>query len=123
MTTNPWVDPLSNKIAPLAANPSPSATDSLSAEQWRQHIAKQCPDLALSSWWLLGTSGCHLCEVAKSRLKQLQAVTPVTYQWLDIVRLTDTDMAAFATQIPVLLTPNAQLNYPFSVLDLQRLVS
>lgn len=116
--------PLENpSITPSALSSEPLATSQINREQWRQRLADQCPDLDPDTWWLLGTSGCHLCEVAETLIKRLQMVTPISYQVLDIVRLTETDMAAFATEIPVLLTPMARLNYPFSILDLQQLAT
>ena len=112
---------------PATANNATEMTDNNAPEktvaQWRQHLAAQCPDLNIDTWWLLGTAGCHLCEVAEGLIQRLQTVTPVTYQRLDIIRLTDDDMAAFATKIPVLIAPNARLNYPFSILDLQQLAT
>jgi|26BtaG_2_1085354.scaffolds.fasta_scaffold07651_3 hypothetical protein len=109
------------------ANNTTEMTDDNATEktvaQWRQDLAAQCPDLDKDTWWLLGTAGCHLCDVAAGLIQRLQTVAPITYQRLDIIRLTDDDMAAFATKIPVLLAPNARLNYPFSILDLQQLAT
>jgi len=110
MTTSPLVN------ATLTTTP-------MNPDEWRQRLTAQCPDLDADTWWLLGTAGCHLCEVAENLIQRLQMVTPVSYQLLDIVRLTEDDMAAFATEIPVLLTPKARLNYPFSILDLQQLAT
>lgn len=76
-----------------------------------------------NQWWLLGTSGCHLCDIAEQLLTQFQAVQPISYQPVDIADFNETLMMQFASTIPVVLTPSARLNYPFSVLDLQRLIS
>ena len=73
-------------------------------------------------WWLLGTSGCHLCDVAEQLLSQFQAVQPISYQYVDIADFDEALMMEFATTIPVILTPSKRLNYPFSVLDLQQLL-
>ena len=73
-------------------------------------------------WWLLGTSGCHLCTQAEQLMTQLQAVYPITYQHIDIADFDEPLMMTFATTIPVLLTKTQRLNYPFSVMDLQRLL-
>ena len=73
-------------------------------------------------WWLLGTSGCHLCTQAEQLMTQLQAVYPITYQHIDIADFDEALMMTFATTIPVLLTKTQRLNYPFSVMDLQRLL-
>jgi len=74
-------------------------------------------------WWLLGTSGCHLCDIAEQLLRQFQAVQPVSYQQVDIADFDEALMMEFATTIPVILTPSKRLNYPFSVLDLQQLLA
>ena len=73
-------------------------------------------------WWLLGTSGCHLCDVAEQLLSQFQAVQPISYQLVDIADFDESLMMEFATMIPVILTPSKRLKYPFSVLDLQQLL-
>ena len=73
-------------------------------------------------WWLLGTTGCHLCNVAEQLLAQFQAVQPISYQCVDIADFDEALMMEFATTIPVILTPAKRLNYPFSVLDLQQLL-
>ncbi len=73
-------------------------------------------------WWLLGTSGCHLCDIAAQLLTQFQAVQPIAYKQVDIANFDETLMMEFATTIPVILTPSKRLNYPFSVMDLQRLL-
>ncbi len=73
-------------------------------------------------WWLLGTFGCHLCDVAEQLLSQFQAVQPISYQLVDIADFDEALMMEFATTIPVILTPSKRLNYPFSVLDLQQLL-
>ena len=73
-------------------------------------------------WWLLGTAGCHLCTQAEQLLAQFQAVYPITYQHIDIADFDEALMMTFATTIPVLLTKTQRLNYPFSVMDLQRLL-
>ena len=73
-------------------------------------------------WWLLGTSGCHLCDIAEQLLTQFQAVQPISYQHVDIADFDESMMMEFATTIPVILTPSKRLKYPFSVLDLQQLL-
>lgn len=76
-----------------------------------------------AKWWLLGTSGCHLCDIAEQLMIQFQAVQPITYKTVDIADFSEPLMMEFATTIPVILTPTKRLNYPFSVLDLQQLMS
>lgn len=74
-------------------------------------------------WWLLGTTGCHLCDIAEQLLSQFQAVQPIRHQYVDIADFDEVLMMEFATTIPVILTPSKRLNYPFSVLDLQQLLA
>ncbi|WP_367109472.1 glutaredoxin family protein [uncultured Psychrobacter sp.] len=105
-----------------------------SVKDLRTHIATAIPNLdkprlatpnaqnSAQDWWLLGTSGCHLCEVAEQILKHLQAVEPITYRYVDIADFDEALMMAFATNIPVILTKDQRLDYPFSVLDLQQLL-
>ncbi len=72
-------------------------------------------------WWLLGTSGCHLCEIAEQLMVRFQSVQPITYENVDIADFDEDLMMQFATTIPVILTPSKRLDYPFSVMDLQQL--
>ena len=74
-------------------------------------------------WWLLGTAGCHLCDIAEQIIRQFQAVQPITYQNVDIADFDEPLMMTFATTIPVILTPSQRLDYPFSVMDLQQLLT
>ena len=74
-----------------------------------------------NGWWLLGTSGCHLCIKAELLMQQFQAVQPIEYAKVDIADFDEALMMEFATTIPVLLTADKRLNYPFSVLELQQL--
>ena len=97
------------------------------AEGLRARIMTTSPNFSQpeyqNKWWLLGTSGCHLCTQAEELLTRFQAVYPVSYQLVDIAEFDEALMMAFATTIPVLLTQKQRLNYPFSVMDLQQLLS
>ncbi|MGP4951443.1 glutaredoxin family protein [Psychrobacter sp. T6-1] len=75
------------------------------------------------AWWLLGTSHCHLCEDAKALITRFQMVQPIDCLDVDISDFDEALMMQFATTIPVLLTSTRRLNYPFSVMDLQQLLS
>ena len=99
--------------------------DDNNIKELRARLIEKTPSLKADQdkWWLLGTSGCHLCDVAAQLLAQFQAVQPVTYQDVDIADFDESLMMEFATTIPVILTPSKRLNYPFSVLDLQQLLS
>lgn len=95
-------------------------------QQARQQIKQQADlgqythenNLDETAWWLLGTSGCHLCEQAEHTLRLFSSVNPVTIQKVDIADFDEQLMDQFATLIPVILTPTTQINYPFSVMDL-----
>lgn len=105
--------------------PTNSAHDSPIAVS-RAHIIAQNPLLGtpenIDKWWLLGTTGCHLCDMAQKTLHQFQAVQPITYENIDIADFDEALMMGFATSIPVILTPFKRLDYPFSVMDLQQLL-
>lgn len=93
----------------------------------RAHMIATNPNLGTAEnqdkWWLLGTTGCHLCDIAEQLLSQFQAVQPIRYQYVDIADFDEVLMMEFATTIPAILTPSKRLNYPFSVLDLQQLLA
>jgi len=93
----------------------------------RARIIEEIPHLGtaqnLDKWWLLGTSGCHLCEIADQLITQFQAVQPIAYEHVDIADFDESLMMTFATTIPVILTPTKRLDYPFSVMDLQQLLT
>ena len=97
-----------NKIAVLRARIKNAMIDSNSLNE-------------CNNWWLLGTSGCHLCLDAERLMQQFQAVQPIEYTKVDIADFDEALMMQFATTIPVLLTMDKRLNYPFSVLELQQL--
>ena len=124
-------DDRSNKSITMNNNPEMSInrnaldTDSPNTVQsLRESIIRALPELGDSEksrhCWLLGTSGCHLCDVADSLMIQLSAVHPISYHYVDISDFDDLLMMQFATTIPVVLTPTQRLNYPFSILDLQQ---
>ena len=96
-------------------------------EVLRARVIAENPSLGTADksnqWWLLGTSGCHLCDIAEQIITQFQAVQPISYQHVDIADFDEALMMEFATAIPVILTPSKRLNYPFSVMDLQQLLA
>lgn len=72
------------------------------------------------SWQLYGTLGCHLCEQAEQLLQQFMDTRAVQLVLVDIADLPESDMNSLALHIPVLRTPQEQLNWPFSLADLMR---
>lgn len=93
----------------------------------RARVIAERPSLGtaqnIDKWWLFGTSGCHLCDIAEQIISQFQAVQPIIYENIDIADFDEALMMEFANAIPVILTPSKRLNYPFSVMDLQQLLT
>ena len=54
----------------------------------------------IDNWWLLGTTGCHLCEIAEQLMVRFQSVQPITYENVDIADFNEDLMMEFATTIP-----------------------
>ncbi|WP_296404772.1 glutaredoxin family protein [Psychrobacter sp.] len=73
-----------------------------------------------NTWFLLGTMGCHLCDEAENMLRLFSSVSPVVIEKIDIIDFDEAFLAQYASVIPVIITKSQQLNYPFSVVDLQR---
>ena len=72
---------------------------------------------------LYGTKGCHLCDDAEVMLKQVQAVVPFAWQYVDIA-LDERLVENYGIRIPVLKKqPEQELSWPFSLLDVVRFVS
>ncbi|MDP1539842.1 MAG: glutaredoxin family protein [Moraxellaceae bacterium] len=69
---------------------------------------------------LLGTSACHLCEQAQALLVQANSARALSWQLKDIA-LDDALVERYGERIPVLLRDDgAELNWPFSLLDVLR---
>lgn len=67
---------------------------------------------------LLGTRGCHLCDVAEGLLQRAAAARHLDWQYRDIA-LDDALVAEYGERIPVLLAANGRaLGWPFSLLDI-----
>ena len=115
-----------NSSTDMSPNLNTDNGDKCYIESLRADIINALPDFDSDKynydWLLLGTSGCHLCDQAEEILRNLQAVYPISYQLVDIAEFDESLMMTFATTIPVLITQNRRLNYPFSVMDLQQLI-
>lgn len=75
------------------------------------------------AWGLVGTDGCHLCETVQGVYALLSQRFDVPK--LALVELLELPMGAvneLAVRIPVLVTPDALLVYPFGLMDMQGLV-
>lgn len=82
--------------------------------------------------YLLGTSHCHLCELAEEMLKQCQKVLPFDYVIVDIVDIMDllqqsdgmdnTQCQKLVQSIPILISKTDLLPYPFGVLEIQKML-
>lgn len=74
-----------------------------------------------TDWKLYGTVSCHLCEIAENLLLQAQAVADIRWQSIDITDLPEAQMLAFSDKIPILVTSDKTLYYPFSIMDIMAL--
>lgn len=70
---------------------------------------------------LLGTRGCHLCELAEDMLRVAAKASGVQWCYRDIAE-DETLVARYAERIPVVRACNAELGWPFGPLDVLRLV-
>ncbi len=62
---------------------------------------------------LLGTTGCHLCDIAERMARRIVPVFGFTLEYVDIA-LDDALVAQYGEHIPVLRATNAaQLGWPF----------
>lgn len=66
----------------------------------RARMIEEKPELGspenMTKWWLLGTSGCHLCDIAEQLITQLQAVQRVTYEPVDIADFSEPPLCPFS---------------------------
>jgi hypothetical protein len=73
---------------------------------------------------LLGTSGCHLCELAEELLNECLVVeTGIAVELIDIAEQTQWQVD-YATLVPVLLNPKSlqSLNWPFTKDDVKTFI-
>lgn len=70
---------------------------------------------------LLGTRGCHLCDEAEKLLQAAARARRLEWRYLDVAE-DDALLARYGERIPVLRTDARELNWPFGLLDLLRLV-
>lgn len=71
-------------------------------------------------WQLYGTLGCHLCEQAEQLIQQFSQTRIIHLKQIDIAELSNPLMNQWAARIPVLVTAQVTLNWPFSLLDLMQ---
>lgn len=71
---------------------------------------------------LLGTGGCHLCDEAENLLQVAARTRGVDWQYRDIAE-NDELVARYGTRIPVLRAGEREIGWPFSLLDILRLLS
>lgn len=83
-------------------------------------------DIDTQAWYLIGTDGCHLCQDASVWINfvlQTQANAPILHQ-LEIMDTTDISLLdTMGKYLPILITPNKLLCYPFSMMDVQLLIT
>jgi thiol-disulfide isomerase/thioredoxin len=71
---------------------------------------------------LYHTGGCHLCEQAESMLFGLQKKYQFIVIKVDIINH-ESDLIRYRDLIPVIVYKDQELHWPFSYLDLDRLLS
>ena len=71
---------------------------------------------------LYGTSGSHLCDDAERLLAHTSAALRLDWEYIDIA-LDNELVDRYGTRIPVLIINTHELNWPFSLLDIQRAAS
>lgn len=71
---------------------------------------------------LLGTSGCHLCDVAGQLVAQAAGARALRWRYIDIAG-DEQLLATYGQRIPVLLLAGRELDWPFGLLDILRLVT
>lgn len=79
--------------------------------------------ISTDTWWLIGTEGCHLCELAEYDIRQVANSYPLPH--LDTLEVLDFDECIakiFAPLLPILVTPHALLTYPFGVMDVINII-
>lgn len=72
-------------------------------------------------WTLYGTDCCHLCELADDMLTTFANAHDIVWQHVDISALEEAQMQELSSQIPVLVTDDTRLGWPFSLADLDAL--
>lgn len=88
-------------------------------------LFRQNHQLSAMKYLLLGTSGCHLCELAEELIRECLVVkADITVELIDIAEQTQWQ-ADYSTLIPVLLhTPtNKSLNWPFTKDDVKTFIN
>ncbi|UNU73626.1 hypothetical protein LU293_01565 [Moraxella nasovis] len=85
-----------------------------------QILAEFQADHTLNDWYLIGTDGCHLCQIASELLAQtatIQNLPPI--QTLDLVDCQSVPIIdSLGVHIPILITPTRLLCYPFGMMDI-----
>ncbi|MDO4699511.1 MAG: hypothetical protein Q4A69_02335 [Moraxella sp.] len=70
-------------------------------------------------WYLIGTEGCHLCQLAWQMLHASNTAHDIMY--LELTDSTDVVIDHLGWLIPILLTPKGLLCHPFGIMDIVQL--
>ena len=76
-------------------------------------------------WYLLGTEGCHLCHNIQAIIEHALAMTavPIVFRVLDLADSQDEALIdALGVYIPILLTQDQMILYPFGLMDVMNLL-
>lgn len=70
------------------------------------------------AYWLIGTDGCHLCDLAWDSCQQAMMGSDSLVIKVELLDFYDEIVSALACHIPVLVKQKDLLAYPFGVLDI-----
>lgn len=73
----------------------------------------------INTWYLLGTDGCHLCDDTAMLMQRLN----IDYVFVDIADADELIIDSLGQMIPIVLTAQGVLCYPFGIMDLMTLSS
>lgn len=121
---------LNNKIHLSNLKNNRHALNQLNVHEFQslRHELLSClhADINEQTWYLIGTDGCHLCQDAHTWMSFVLKTqpNPPTLTRLEIMNTKDiTLLDTLGKYIPILITPTKLLCYPFSVMDINQLLT
>lgn len=96
------------------------ALNALPAQTYQAFLSAILKCLAqhdIHTWYLLGTDGCHLCDDMAGLMQRLG----IDFVFLDIADADDDIIDSLGQMIPIVLTAQGVLCYPFGIMDLMAL--
>lgn len=100
-----------------------TSTTSQDIYHFRQQLIQVYPTLSADDWYLIGTDGCHLCEKIEQELTIIKnSYHMPNIKLLDVLELPEPLLTRLAAYIPILVTDDKILNYPFGMMDIIELL-